>query len=154
MKLIFLIAIAIVLANGAAGANLLTNGSFELPGVPAGSFQQFSSGSTSIPGWKVTGPAGRGVAVMSGTYTVDGDSLPAEDGNQWLDLTGNNSNDIEGISQTVSTTKGQTYTLTFWVGNASGAGLGAYSSVGLFINGAPVENYTNSTPGKTAVWES
>lgn len=146
--------IAIGLAVGAARAqNLLTNGSFESPVVPDGSFQNFNSGSTGIPGWTVTGPAGKGVSVVSGDYTNGSFSFPAEDGSQWLDLTGDASNDAEGVSQSVSTVAGQTYTLSFWVGNLSGGIWGIASSVGLSINGTPVENFTNSTPGSTQTWQ-
>jgi hypothetical protein len=35
---------------------LITNGSFESPVVPVGSFTNFASGSTGITGWTVVGP--------------------------------------------------------------------------------------------------
>ena len=143
-----------VLAVGTAHAqNLLTNGSFESPVVADGGFQQFNSGSTGIDGWTVTGPAGRGVAIVSTDYTNSGISFGAEDGDQWLDLTGDASNGAEGVSQTVATVPGQTYTLSFWVGNVSGSGWGIYSSVGLSINGTPVENFTNFYPGDSQTWQ-
>src|SRR5271166_6714845 len=109
-------------ATGIAEANLLTNGSFESPTVPAGLFQQYNAGSTAIPGWTVVGPSGKGVALASGTFTVSGAKFPSQDGAQWINLAGDASNDTEGVSQTVATTPGATYTLTFWVGNISSFG--------------------------------
>lgn len=144
---------ALGLAAGSADAqNLLTNGSFESPVAADASFIQFNSGSHGIPGWTVTGPAGRGVAVVNTNSSSNGVSFPAEDGDQWLDLTGNGSNDAEGVAQTVDTVPGHTYTLSFWVGNVTERG-GVYSSVGLSIDGTPVENFTNSYPGDTQVWQ-
>ena len=143
----------ILLAGSMAGANLLTNGSFESPVVSVGGGQIFNVGSTSIPGWTVVGVNGFEVEIFSATFTLPGYSFPAHDGNQWLDLTGAHSNNIEGVSQTVSTVTGTTYTLTFWVGNVSGSSLGTISTVGLKINGVPAGNYTNSTPGTTTNWQ-
>jgi hypothetical protein len=135
-----------------AQANLLTNGSFESPIVPNGGFTNFNSGSTGITGWTVIGPAGKGVSIISGAFSVSGIKTPAQDGAQWLDLTGDNSNDIEGVSQTVATVAGATYTLTFWIGNVSAGGnFGINSSVCLKINGTPVQNFTNSTPSPTGL---
>jgi uncharacterized protein (TIGR03437 family) len=151
-KSAFLVAIAIVVAAGTAQANLLVNGSFESPIVPAGGFQNFDSGSGGITGWTVTGPAGTNVSVVSGTFKDAGFSFPSEDGSQWLDLTGDQSNNLEGVSQSVSTVAGTTYTLTFWVGNISGLG-STYSSVGLKINGSPAGNFTNSEPGTSMAWQ-
>jgi uncharacterized protein (TIGR03437 family) len=150
----FPVILAVALGAGSArAANLLTNGSFEMPVVSGGGGKSFYAGSDGIPGWTVVGPTGTEVAIGSGTLTVSGFNFPAEDGHQWLDLTGANSNNLEGVSQTVPTTPGTTYTLTFWVGNISGLG-GKYSSAGLKINGTPAGNYTNSTPGSTLNWQN
>jgi len=139
-------------ATGIAEANLLTNGSFESPAVPAGLFQQYNAGSTAIPGWTVVGPSGKGVALASGTFTVSGAKFPSQDGAQWINLAGDASNDTEGVSQTVATTPGATYTLTFWVGNISS--FGTTSSVCLKLNTIPVQNFTNSTPSpSTLIWQ-
>ena len=70
-----------------ARANLVTNGSFESPSVPAGGSTNFASGSIAIPGWTVGGAAG-GVSVVSGTFAQGCCTFAAEDGAQWLDLTG------------------------------------------------------------------
>jgi uncharacterized protein (TIGR03437 family) len=143
---------AFILA-GAAQANILVNGSFESPTVTVGGSQNFNVGSAGIPGWTVMGPAGEAVAIVSGSFTQSGYTVPAQDGSQWMDLTGSSSNNIEGISQTAPTVSGKTYTLTFWVGNVSGSTFGTISSVGLKINGSLAGNYTNSTPGVRMNWQ-
>lgn len=66
-------------------SKLIKNGGFEKPVVPTGSYEGFLD--RSINHWTVTG-AGGNVAVVSGTFTQNGFSFPAEAGAQWLDLTG------------------------------------------------------------------
>jgi uncharacterized protein (TIGR03437 family) len=145
---------AVSLAVHGQAANLLVNGSFESPSVTVGGGQVFSVGSSGLQGWSVVGPSGSAVEVFNATAVVSGVKFPAQDGNQWLDLTGSTSNNLEGVSQTVSTVAGTTYTLTFSVGNASGGTFGSISTVGLKINGSLAGNYTNSTPGTTTVnWQ-
>ena len=130
-------------------ANLLVNGSFETPVVTVGTFSNFISGSTAITGWTVFGPA---VSIVSGSFTTGGFSFPAQDGVQWLDLTGPTSGPIQGVNQTVTTTPGQTYNLSFYLGNVVGGGFGATSTVGVLINGSLLTSKTNSNPGTTLTW--
>jgi hypothetical protein len=133
-----------------AHANLITNGGFETPVVPIGSFTNFLTGSTAMSGWTVTGPE---VSIVSTTDTEFGVSFPAEQGSQWLDLTGDGSNVFEGVRQTVATTAGTGYTLSFWVGNYSGhVGHGPTSNVGLQINGSNAGSFENSTPSNILAW--
>ena len=54
ISLLFCVLVSFVPAK----AGLNTNGSFESPVVPVGSFTNFASGSTLIPGWTVVGAAG------------------------------------------------------------------------------------------------
>ncbi len=134
-----------------AHANLITNGGFETPLVPVGSFTNFLAGSTAITGWTVTGPE---VSIVSTTDTEFGVTFPAEQGSQWLDLTGDGSNVFEGVRQTLTTTAGTGYTLSFWVGNYSGhACHGPTSNVELQINGANVGSFENSTPSNILTWQ-
>jgi hypothetical protein len=121
-------------ACATSGASLITNGSFELPVVTSGSYQEFSTGDA-LSGWTVTGAPGN-VDVISTTFTSGGFSFPAEDGSQALDLTGT-SNSSTGVSQTVSTTPGVTYQLSFWVGNVvnPGGAFGTTSTVDVLVNG-------------------
>lgn len=135
-------------------ANLITNGSFETPTVPVGGFTNYGSGSTLISGWTVVGNQ---VSVVSGSFSQSGISFPAEAGNQWLDLTGDGSNqDTEGVEQTIATTIGDLYTLSFFVGNVDSpaTGFGTTSTVDLYINGGFVDAFTNAIPNSTTqTWE-
>jgi hypothetical protein len=74
-----------LLGCGLLQANLISNGSFETPVVPVGGFTNYLSGSTSITGWTVVGPE---ASVVSSTFSQNGTLFPAEDANQWVDLTG------------------------------------------------------------------
>ncbi len=147
-----------VLILGALGlparANLISNGSFETPVVPTANFSNFNIGSTAITGWTVVGPQ---VSIVSGSFSQGGLSFPAENGNQWLDLTGDGANAVEGVEQVLATTIGQTYTVSFWVGNVVNVGgiFGTTSTVAVQINGTTIDTATNSmgTGLSTQVWE-
>ena len=141
------------LAISPASANLITNGSFETPVVPAGGFTNFNTGSTGITGWTVVGPQ---VSIVSGSSTENGSSFPAESGTQWLDLTGDTGDsDAEGVSQTVATLAGTSYSLSYYVGNVinSAGGFGTTSTVDVDVNGVPFQASTNSGGGTTLTWE-
>jgi hapalindole biogenesis HpiC1 cyclase-like protein/PEP-CTERM motif-containing protein len=140
----------------ARSANLIVNGSFEVPTVPVGSFHDFGSGSTLITGWTVVGPQ---ASVVSNTFSQECCTFPAEDGVQWLDLTGDNANSAEGVEQTIATTAGTQYMLSFFVGNIHDPNgiFGTTSSVKVFLGGPSgtlLDTVTNSstTPG-TQVWQ-
>jgi hypothetical protein len=136
-----------------AQANLLTNGSFETPVVAVGGFLNFLSGSTGITGWTVVGPE---ASIVSGTFTSECCTFPAEDGVQWLDLTGDVSNAVEGVQQTVATTPGTQYSLSFWVGNIFDPGgiYGTTSTVRVFLGGTLIDTATNSSTTRgTQIWE-
>jgi len=134
----------------AHAATLLTNGSFETPVVPVGSFTLFNTGSTGITGWTVVGPAGTAVAPVSTTFSQNGVAFPAQDGAQWLDLTGFNDNTTEGLSQAVATIVGDRYQLSYFIGNTTGGGIfGSTSTVNVSINGVQTFSDTNSTVSPT-----
>lgn len=153
LKIVFAVVIISFLALPAR-ANLITNGSFETPTVPAGGFTNFNSGSTGITGWTVTGPQ---VSIVSGSYTSFGLSFPAEDGTQWLDLTGDNANAVEGVEQTIATSSGVTYDLSYFVGNQvdPGGPYGTTSTVDVLVNGSVIQKSTNSMGAgeTTQVWQ-
>jgi hypothetical protein len=137
----------------ASAANLINNGSFETQTVPAGGFSNFGTGSTGITGWTVVGPE---ASIVSGTYVSAGLSFPAEDGAQWLDLTGDLSNRVEGVEQTIATVPGTTYDLSYFVGNQVGAPTvyGTTSTVAVLVNGNVIQTATNSNgSGTTQNWE-
>lgn len=160
----------------ADGLNLLVNPSFEQPVVPAGSscgpyanclgFHNGVAGNDNIAGWQLIGKAG---------VDIDGNPLPGapatimalglnytepdtassltlnfhpQDGLQSVDLTGEgNQGTTNGIKQSVGTTPGAAYDLSFWLGHqysfAPGYTLGP-SSTALYIDGALVGIYNNS----------
>ncbi len=137
---------------GAATANLIKNGSFEKPVVGPSSYALFTTGQT-FKHWTVIGANGN-VGVVSGTFTQNGFSFPAEKGKQWLDLTGV-SNTTTGVQETVATTAGASYKLTFWIGNVYDPGgiFGTTSTVNVVIDGSSVASDTNSQQGTTQVWQ-
>jgi choice-of-anchor C domain-containing protein len=95
----------LLLAGGAYGSpagDLVTNGSFELPPVSAAhatTFDTYGPGSN-LDGWTVTGNS---IDLIEGYWQP-------YDGAQSIDLDGNGPG---GVSQVLSTTSGQAYTLTF-----------------------------------------
>ncbi len=143
--------LAAVAVLSPAHAALIANGSFETPLAPVGSFTNFPNGSALIPGWTTFGPQ---VSIVNQAYTASGVHFPAQDGAQWLDLTGDVSNTIEGVQQTVTTIPGEAYALSFYIGNVSTFGPGLTSTVGVLINGALLTSRTNATPGSTLSWQS
>jgi hypothetical protein len=118
-----------------------------------GAFTNFGTGA-SIGAWTVVGPQ---ASIVSGSFVQNGISFIAQDGAQWLDLTGDGSNQSEGVQQSVATVPGQTYQLSFWVGNVNNVGgiFGTTSTVDLSINGASHGAFTNSctTCTTTQGWE-
>jgi hypothetical protein len=140
------------LISGLASANLLSNGSFEAPIVPVGGGTSFGVGSNLITGWTVFGPAGTSVTLLNTLFTQFGVSFPAQDGNQWLDLTGVSVNQPDGVSQTVATIIGDQYQLTYFIGNTTGGGIfGTTSTVDALLNGTPTFSDTNSTVNPTTL---
>jgi hypothetical protein len=146
--------LVLVFAASAARANSIVNGSFETPLVPNGFFTNFLTGSTGITGWTVVGPE---ASIVSTNYASFGFTFPAEDGNQWLDLTGDLTNSVEGVKQTFATTPGAMYNLSYFVGNQVNPGgpWGTTSTVDVLVNGTPIQTATNSmgAGGTTQVWE-
>lgn len=149
----------LLVAAGVLRADLITNGSFETPTVTDMSFTEFvPGGSVTIPGWTVVGAAG-GVAIVAGDFSQGGISFPAESGLQWLDLTGLQTNSTEGVEQTVATTPGSIYDLSFWVGNVDSPSttFGTTSTVDVRlggIDGSLLLAATNdSTSATTQVWQ-
>jgi Protein of unknown function (DUF642) len=123
-------------------SNLITNGSFEKPKVPSGSYTTFSTGE-SFNGWSVVGATGN-IAVVSDTFTYEGYTFPAGCGHQFVDLTGS-SNSLTGLQQKISVVAGATYAISFKVGNvwAAGGDLGQSSTVLVYVNGKKIDKATN-----------
>lgn len=136
-------------------ANLILNGSFEAPTVPAvpvGGFTNFVGGSTAIPGWTVVGVDS---ALVSGTFAQSGITFQAKDGVQWADLAGVTSNSMtSGLSQDVATVAGQIYELSFNVGSATDGQFFFATTVDLSIDGGTRTSYANPiTPHDMLDWK-
>lgn len=138
------------ISNCGTAGSLLMNCSFETPAAPAGGSQNFATAAT-IGAWTVTGTGG--LSTLSGTFQQLGFSFPAHDGAQTVDLTGNAVNAIAGVSQSVATTVGKRYELTFWVGNIVHVGgvFGTTSTVQALVNGVPLTTAVNSDGAGTTV---
>ena len=159
MKIFFPVASALLMATTAASAaNLVVDGGFEQPVVTTPN--EFQSGFKSYnPGdsfggpedntWTVVG-SGNDVALTSNTEYTGSAANPtyynAHSGGQWLDLSGSADNGARvGVSQTVATTAGMTYSLGFWVGSF----VDALTTVELDVDGAFVGNFTSPTGGSS-----
>lgn len=139
--------------NGSESPNLLANGSFEQPLVDTGGSAAFSTGATAA-GWRVVGARGT-VGVVSTSFVQNGIRFVAKAGDQWLDLTGS-SNSPTGVTQTVETTPGASYALSFALGNVvdSGGLFGNSSTVDVLIDGKNVLEATNRGGGRVQGWKS
>jgi hypothetical protein len=121
-----------VFSNGAgsattSAANLavlglpLVNGSFEIitnhAAIPANgqSSAVVNLGDTWLTGWTPGGPGGD-IFVVNGPGYGGPYELSPYDGKQWIDFNGNNTQPGGTLSQTITTTVGQTYTVAFEVG--------------------------------------
>lgn len=137
-----------VLFSGVAQANILSNGGFETP-VVGGNFDMYVTGVSVGTGgaWQVVGDDGAtgNVALVNGATSYAGFSLFPRSGGQWLDLTGDGSNNAVGVEQSFPTTINGNYRLSFFIGNVVHAGgdLGTSSSVRVYIDGTLVDTFTN-----------
>jgi hypothetical protein len=101
------VALSISVTHPAQAVNLVNNGSFE----STSSNRSLPSGSTTISGWTVVT---KEIAWLpSGAFGV---TTPF--GNSLIDLTGLfDAKPYGGITQTINTTVGETYNLSFYLGN-------------------------------------
>lgn len=105
ISLQWLLVIAAAFPCATAKAELITNGSFEMPAIPSGSFRIYSAGDASITGW----------TIVSGSVDLVSTALfRSFDGNQSLDLAGNGPGVIQ---QSFATIVGRTYALGFAYAN-------------------------------------
>ncbi|PPD55363.1 MAG: hypothetical protein CTY10_07030 [Methylotenera sp.] len=94
-----LIAAALLVVSTSASANLITNGSFEFPGVTPTTFDQFDS----IPGW---------TAVAPGQIEVRNNRVgTAQEGSNFVEL---DADFNSTMFQTINTTAGTVYELSYW----------------------------------------
>src|SRR4029077_15858414 len=141
-----LVACASLLAATASHANLLSNGSFE-----AGSFvnqgndpMSLNPGSTTITGWTVVTDTTAWIGASNPF------SLAASDGQFFLDLTNYQPGaPFAGVTQTIATTLGATYSLSFDLGGSNRWG----RPDGLIASGAGTSmTFTTPTTGTLNDW--
>lgn len=121
-------------ANLAVLGLAFVNGSFEVNTngavIPAGGNLPLNVGATWLEGWTVGGPGGD-IWVLDGV--VDG--LGPYDGQQWIDFNGYGTPPGGTLAQTFTTTVGQTYVVTFEVGER-GTGLESITATAYGSNNA------------------
>lgn len=112
-------AVLLLIGGATSWANLLVNGSFEQAGplgLPTGTGLSVGAGNAStIPGWTVIGGHAADGAAWLSNGNPFGPTTPF--GSYFLDLTGYG--DVfpyYGVSQTIATTAGASYTLSFDLG--------------------------------------
>ncbi len=128
---------SVALAGAALAFSGPTNGSFETGAfVDNGiGFEQLNAGDTSVDGWTVDA----GSIDWISTY------WSAQDGLMSIDMSGV---DAGTLSQTLSTTIGNTYTVSFYLsGNPEGPP--AVKTLDVSATGGSVGNYTFDTTGNT-----
>jgi choice-of-anchor C domain-containing protein len=126
---------AIALAGAALAFTGPTNGSFETGTyVDGGSgFEQLNTGDTSITGWTVDA----GSVDWIRTY------WPAQDGSMSIDMSGA---DAGTISQTLATTIGNTYTVSFFL-SGNPAGPPTVKTLDVSATGGATASYTYDVTG-------
>jgi hypothetical protein len=141
---------AFAFASGTHAA-VIVNGSFESPLVTAGTFDTFGNASTGITGWVVVG---FDASVIGGPSLAPPMNFQAQHGSQFLDLTGPGTNySGNGVSQSIATSIGQAYALSFYVGSGTDFTTFTASTVDLSINGGARVGFTNpSTPTTELDW--
>ena len=135
-------------ADDPAQANLLANGSFE-----NGTFtnqgnatETFSAGNTTMPGWTVTG------RQLSWINVGNPWGLSAEDGNLFLDLTAYNAGaPFGGVTQTIATTPGQQYDLSFFLGSRTDLWGGPPVSI-MTTAGSASQTFTDNASHNVSTW--
>jgi choice-of-anchor C domain-containing protein len=123
-------------AGSSTPGNLLVNSSFEAPSDNGSTYIEYGGGSTAIPGWTVGGDS---VDVTSTSY------WQADDGTQSVDLAGSGPG---SVSQTVATTAGATYTLSWALAGNTNCG-SSVKTMDVDWNGTVVDAPTFDTTNTT-----
>jgi len=127
----------------APAQNLLTNGSFEVPGPPDGTYVVVGSGSTFIPGWTALGSAGVEYLVPKNYYNFG----VAQDGNCVVDLSFGMNGEL---SQSFAATPGQPYAVSLWVGTLKANGRDGTAFVQVSTGNASTNVYITTQAGQIA----
>jgi hypothetical protein len=126
-------------------STIVLNEDFETPLVSGAPFYTPYVAATTFNGWTV---GGVDVAIVSDNFP----NTPAQSGHQWLDLMGLDQGG-GNITQTIATTAGQQYNVSFWVGNVTSLP-GTSSTVEFRVDENLVLTATNSTnPSLVQSWQ-
>jgi hypothetical protein len=91
-----------------------TNGTFVNNGA---GYENLAPGSTAIPGWTVVNTPNAPLAWITTPVSFNGVPFTAQDGSFFLDLTADvDRSPYGGVQQSISTTVGQEYNLSFYLG--------------------------------------
>ena len=150
--------LAVTLTSHAAQAQLYwENGDFAIPKPAPKSFAVIDT-SERYGVWRVIGAPGN-VSWVSGDYTHRGFSFPAqgttptEQGEPWVNLAAISMTPTGIMHAPVPTTVGQSYTLTFYVGNiVDPSGIyGTSSTIDVYENATLIGTATNSDGAGTKI---
>jgi len=153
-----LIAATMLAATGAGAANLVTNGDFAntnstwTDNTGLGSNDWLSSGAVAIPGWSnVSGFANEFWANTPNSYGLT--NSPGNGSAFWVDLTGqSNTKPYGGIEQTIATTTGGHYVLTFDLGASTLYNGGDFGPAALTASAGSASELFTLSPDSTNEW--
>jgi hypothetical protein len=149
------IAGTLLLANSSIRADLIQNGSFENPDIGNPFYLSATAGSTSIAGWSVSGSGDVALVDAAGTAaTPPGypSFAPAQDGQNYLDLSGATNTAHATIFQDFQTVVGESYLLKFYIGASNQNTPGATINVALNGTGSLLNTYTAPTSTTVLNW--
>jgi hypothetical protein len=158
MKIKFVpVLLALALRLHPVQADLLVNGGFEATtnGTTL-SYISLGAGSTEIPGWTTTNAE----ITWDGPLLGISPALTAAQGSDFLDLTGTHDHSpYGGVFQTMTTTTGQEYQVSFEVGSDKyydTVYTGAFVApvVAVSLNGIVTFSATNNFPNLTNYWQT
>ena len=133
------LAMLATLPMAASAQELVTNGSFETPTAPSWPGWTTRWGGSSFTGWSV---GGNGIDIHRAEF---GTPWNVPDGAQALDL---NANSTGNITQTLATTPGTTYRVSFYMAANIACGPGTYK-LGVSFAGQVLGTPTYSRAGKS-----
>lgn len=136
-----------LLATCAAHADFITNGNFESGtfAPPGNQTQTLAPGSTALSGWQVVNDSIAWIGVG------DPWGLDAQSGNMFLDLSDYSAGaPFGGIQQTLSTTPGYKYAVSFWLGSSTAWGRPAALTVSAAGQSA---TFTSANIGSNNDWQ-
>ena len=139
-KFIAAAALVALSAGASAAANLVTDGDFEATGLAAGTWVPLSNADAAAAGWTAT----NGLEVRN---AVVGD---AQHGSNFAEL------DVDvnsTISQSLATSVGQKYLLSFWVQDRAGVDASS-QGIDYSVNGTTNAVLGGSVPGWTQVTQT